>query len=243
MLYILDPGNPDAPFPPVELAQREPNGLLAVGGDLSQVRLLNAYRNGIFPWYGDGQPVLWWSPDPRLVLFPDRLKISRSLYKTIRNRGFEVSLDRDFHGVIRACGAPRGDEGETWITKEMINAYENLHQAGHAHSIEIWLQQELVGGLYGVSTGTVFFGESMFSRARDASKVALVCLARYLASWGYQLIDCQVYTQHLVSLGAEEIPRLRFIEILRGAVACSVAAEAWDPVYSRPFPVAEGDRV
>ncbi len=242
MLYFLDPGNPDAPFPPVELAQREPNGLLAVGGDLSPTRLLNAYRNGIFPWYSEGQPILWWSPDPRLVLFPDRLKISRSLRKTLRNGEFEISVDGDFRGVIHACAAPRYDEGETWITKEMISAYENLHQAGHAHSIEIWLHEELVGGLYGVSTGRVFFGESMFSKARDASKVALVCLARYLASWGCQLIDCQVYSQHLVSLGAEEIPRHRFSAILREAVARPLSADAWHAARSRPLPVAGGGR-
>jgi leucyl/phenylalanyl-tRNA--protein transferase len=240
MLFFLDPDDPAAPFPAVDQAQREPNGLLAVGGDLSLTRLLNAYRSGIFPWYSAGQPILWWSPDPRLVLFPQRLKISRSLHKALRNRGFRISLDRDFRGVIQACAAPRQYEGETWITKEMLSAYESLHHAGHAHSVEVWLGEELVGGLYGVTTGSTFFGESMFSSERDASKVALVCLARHLSSWGYKVIDCQVYSQHLVSLGAEEINRSRFIEILRDSVDDQVASNAWNKDLARPVPVAEG---
>jgi leucyl/phenylalanyl-tRNA--protein transferase len=240
MLFFLDPDNPAAPFPPVEQAQQEPNGLLAVGGDLSLTRLLSAYRSGIFPWYSDGQPILWWSPDPRLVLLPERLKISRSLRKILRNKGFSVSVDRDFSSVIQACAAPRQYEGETWITKEMLIAYESLHRAGHAHSVEVWLGEELVGGLYGVATGSTFFGESMFSSERDASKVALVCLARYLSSWGYKVIDCQVYSQHLVSLGAEQMPRSRFMEILRDSVDDKIASNAWNGDLARPLAVREG---
>jgi leucyl/phenylalanyl-tRNA--protein transferase len=240
MLFILDPDNPAAPFPPVEQAEQEPSGLLAVGGDLSQTRLLNAYRSGVFPWYSDGQPILWWSPDPRLILYPQQLKISRSLRKVLRNKPFRISVDRDFPAVIRACAAPRQYEGETWITKEMIIAYETLHQAGHAHSIEVWLEQELVGGLYGVSAGSAFFGESMFSSERDASKVALVCLARYLASWGYKVIDCQVSSQHLVSLGAEEIPRSSFMELLRDCVDTPAAGSAWNEDLAQPLLIGEG---
>lgn len=240
MLYFLDPDHPDAPFPPVEWAQSDPNGLLAVGGDLSLTRLLGAYRDGIFPWYSDGQPILWWSPDPRLVLLPNQLKISRSLRKTLRNRGFTVSINRDFRGVIRACAAPRPYQGETWITTEMVAAYENLHQTGHAHSVEVWLENELVGGLYGVSTGTVFFGESMFSTERDASKVALVYLVRNLFSWGYKLIDCQVSSQHLVSLGAEEIPRSRFMDILRTCIDQATTVDAWNRDLALKVPI-DGD--
>jgi leucyl/phenylalanyl-tRNA--protein transferase len=241
MLFFLDPDDPTAPFPPAEQAQREPNGLLAVGGDLSQARLLNAYRNGIFPWYSDGQPILWWSPDPRLVLRPEQMKISRSLGKVLRNRGFSVSFDCDFSNVIRACAAPRQYEGETWITKEMVTAYETLHRAGHAHSVEVWLDEELVGGLYGVSAGSAFFGESMFSTERDASKVALVCLARRLSSWGYKMIDCQVYSQHLASLGAEEISRSCFLEVLRNSIDDPVAGDAWNRDLAHPTAIVEGD--
>ncbi|OOZ36475.1 leucyl/phenylalanyl-tRNA--protein transferase [Solemya velesiana gill symbiont] len=214
MLQLLDPNRPDAPFPPVEQALDDPDGLLAVGGDLSVQRLLNAYHQGIFPWFSEGQPILWWSPDPRTVLFPEKLKVSRSLGKVIRNRGFEVSLDADFPRVIHACSEPREDQQGTWITEEMIEAYIEMHRQGHAHSVEVWLEGELVGGLYGIAIGRAFFGESMFSRVRDASKVALVHLTGQLLHWGYQLIDCQVYTSHLVSLGAEEIPRNRFCAAL-----------------------------
>ena len=209
MLFQLDP-RPDVPFPPVELAETEPDGLLAVGGDLSPTRLLNAYRHGIFPWYSEGQPLLWWSPDPRLVLYPERIHISRSLGKTLRNKPFTCSFDRDFEGVIRACAAPRRDQEGTWITGAMDAAYCELHRLGHAHSVEVWQEGQLAGGLYGIAIGRVFFGESMFSRRRDASKVALVHLARQLAAWDYRLIDCQVYTAHLASLGAEEIERALF---------------------------------
>jgi len=226
MLFQLAP-HPDAPFPDPMLAETEPNGLLAVGGDLSPQRLRNAYRLGIFPWFSAGQPILWWSPDPRLVLFPDRLRVSRSLCKTLRRGAFDVALDRDFGAVLRACAAPRPDAGGTWILPQMMRAYERLHALGIAHSAEAWRGDELVGGLYGVALGRVFFGESMFSRASDASKVALVHLVRCLSAWGYALIDCQVYTPHLVSLGAVEIPRVEFQRRLADLVDGPVAAGAW----------------
>jgi leucyl/phenylalanyl-tRNA--protein transferase len=237
MLYLLDPENTEAPFPPVTEALEEPNGLLAVGGDLSIPRLLNAYRNGIFPWYSQGQPLLWWSPNPRTVLFPEKLQISRSLRKSMRNRGFMVSVDRDFPAVIRACAEPRRDTEETWITPEMIRAYEMLHQLGHAHSVEVWLDGELAGGIYGVSIGRIFFGESMFSRESDASKVALVVLVDRLSSWGYKLIDCQLHSQHLVSMGAEEIAREEFINSVQHNVTQPVAVDAWEPALHKPQPI------
>ena len=233
MLFQLA-SRPTAPFPDPALAETEPNGLLAVGGDLSPQRLRSAYRLGIFPWYGAGQPILWWSPDPRLVLFPDRLRISRSLRKTLRRGAFTVSLDRNFGAVIRACAAPRPDADGTWILPQIARAYERLHALGLAHSAEAWQGDELVGGLYGVAMGGVFFGESMFSRASDASKVALVHLVRSLAGWGYVLIDCQVYTPHLASLGAVEIPRAEFQRRLAEAVDQPVAVHAWDARFQGP---------
>ena len=235
MLFQLA-SRPTAPFPDPALAETEPNGLLAVGGDLSPQRLRSAYRLGIFPWYGAGQPILWWSPDPRLVLFPDRLRISRSLRKTLRRGAFTVSLDRDFGAVIRACAAPRADAGGTWIVPAMARAYERLHVLGLAHSAEAWRGGELAGGLYGVAMGRVFFGESMFSRASDASKVALAYLARCLSDWGYALIDCQVYTPHLASLGAVEMPRAEFQRRLAEAIDQPVAGHAWDDRFRGPAP-------
>jgi len=214
MLYLLDPDNPEAPFPNVGMAEKDPNGLLAVGGDLSPSRLINAYRSGIFPWYSDEQPILWWSPDPRAVLFPDQLKISRSLRKTLRKQGFSVSFDQCFEQVLQACAAPRKNADGTWITTDMEAAYIALHKQQKAHSVEVWHKGKLVGGLYGVAIGQVFFGESMFSLMSDASKVGLVFLVEHLKHWDYQLIDCQVHTDHLTSLGAEEISRQRFIEHL-----------------------------
>ncbi len=210
--YWLSPNDPDD-FPDVELALRDPDGLLAVGGDLSVERLLAAYRRGIFPWYSEEQPILWWSPDPRSVLFPDKLHVSRSLRRTLRQGRFEVTLDREFAAVIQACSEPRPGQPGTWITGEMQEAYLGLHQAGHAHSVETWLDGKLVGGLYGVAIGRVFFGESMFSRVSDASKVAFVYLVRHLQQHGFELIDCQIQTPHLDSLGAELIPRSRFTEL------------------------------
>lgn len=214
MLYLLDADDPLAPFPSTRDAEQEPNGLLALGGDLSPQRLLNAYRRGIFPWFSRGQPILWWSPDPRMVLFPDRLRVSRSLRKTLRRGRFQVSMDQDFDRVIRACSQPREADGGTWLVPSMVRAYERLHRLGRAHSVETWLNGELVGGLYGVNIGRVFFGESMFSRVSDASKVALVFLAERARQWGFSVIDCQVYTEHLASLGAEEIDRMALEDIL-----------------------------
>lgn len=201
-------------FPPVESALREPegpNGLLAVGGDLSPSRLLAAYRQGIFPWYSPGEPLLWWSPDPRMVLFPDELKISRSLAKTLRNQPYSVRLDHCFSRVMAECSAPRHGHTGTWISLEMQQAYTKLHELGHAHSVETWVEGELVGGLYGVALGRVFYGESMFSRQPDASKIALAHLCHYLRQQDYVVIDCQMKTEHLASLGAREISRHDFV--------------------------------
>ncbi len=211
-MYLLNPDNNELRFPPVDHAT--PEGLLAAGGDLSIPRLLEAYRQGIFPWYSAGQPILWWSPDPRAVLFPDRIKISRSLRKTLRRERFRVTADQDFRQVMLACAGPRRGETGTWITEEMVDAYCQLHERGHAHSIETWLNGKLVGGLYGISIGRVFFGESMFSRVSDASKVATVYLCRQLQAWGFELIDCQIASPHLFTLGAEEIPRNQFRKLL-----------------------------
>jgi leucyl/phenylalanyl-tRNA---protein transferase len=197
-------------FPPLDQALDEPEGLLAAGGDLSPARLMAAYRRGIFPWYSAGQPVLWWAPDPREVLDPEEFKCSRSLAKTLRNRGFEVSFDRVFGEVVKACAARRENSTGTWITPEMYGAYCELHARGHAHSVEVWLDGQLVGGLYGVLLGRAFFGESMFSRERDASKVALARLVERALVAGLQLIDCQLPTPHLRSLGSKSMPRREF---------------------------------
>lgn len=211
--YWLDINYPEL-FPDVSLALKEPDGLLAVGGDLSEQRLVAAYRQGIFPWYSDDQPVLWWSPDPRMVMKPTDLKISRSLRKSLRKNIFTVTFDKAFDRIVNECAAPRNYTNETWITDDMKQAYTRLHQAGYAHSVECWKDEQLVGGLYGISIGKVFFGESMFSRVTDASKVAYVFLVKHLKQWGYQLIDCQVYTEHLESLGAGCISRNKFIQQL-----------------------------
>ena len=205
-------------FPDPESALREPDGLLAVGGCLHPKRLQAAYRRGVFPWYSEGQPILWWTPDPRAVLFPDELHLSRSLRKTLRTSpergGFQVTLDAAFGAVIDACAEPRPGQEGTWITQEMRRAYLRLHQEGGAHSVEAWRGDALVGGLYGVSLGRVFFGESMFTRERDASKVAFAHLVAQLRAWDYGLIDCQVHTEHLASLGARCIPRTEFNALL-----------------------------
>jgi leucyl/phenylalanyl-tRNA--protein transferase len=207
----------DAPerFPPLERALDEPAGLLAAGGDLSPARLLAAYERGIFPWYSPGQPVLWWSPDPRAVLFPLEFRCTRSLAKTLRNRGFETVIDRDFRAVIEGCAAPRDSSLGTWITADMRAAYLELHRHGHAHSFETYLRGELVGGLYGVRLGGIFFGESMFSRERDASKAALARLVRFALDDGIVVIDCQLPSRHLQSLGSRAIPRSHFQALLR----------------------------
>ncbi|HHW78074.1 MAG TPA: leucyl/phenylalanyl-tRNA--protein transferase [Xanthomonadaceae bacterium] len=210
----LDPRDDNQPFPHPDRALTEPDGLLAAGGSLNPRRLLRAYRLGIFPWYSPGQPVLWWSPDPRLVLFPEHVKVSRSLRKTLRKGSFTVTADTAFAAVVEACAAPRAPEPGTWITPEMQRAYCRLHRLGHAHSVETWRQGELVGGLYGVALGRVFYGESMFSRMNDASKVALVLLAAQLKRWDFAVIDCQVRTDHLSRMGALEIPRATFLQLL-----------------------------
>jgi leucyl/phenylalanyl-tRNA---protein transferase len=202
--------HPGQPFPPLQRALNEPNGLLAAGADLSPARLIDAYRQGIFPWYSPGEPILWWSPDPRMVLQPARIRISRSLSKTLRGGSFTLSADRAFEKVIAACSEPRDGQNGTWITAEMRDAYCELHREGVAHSIEVWREDMLAGGLYGVAIGRAFFGESMFTRVRDASKVGLVALARQLERWDFGLIDCQMNTAHLASMGAGEIPRNEF---------------------------------
>ncbi len=202
-------------FPPLEQALAEPNGLLAAGGDLSPGRLIAAYRHGCFPWYQEGQPLLWWSPDPRMVLFPGELHVSRSLGKRIRSGLYQVTFDRAFTEVIRQCAAPRRDAEGTWITLDMQQAYLNLHQLGIAHSVEVWQQEQLVGGLYGLALGRLFFGESMFSRATDASKTGFVYLVEQLRTRGFSLVDCQMHTRHLASLGARTIPRHQFKAALK----------------------------
>ncbi|HAG17570.1 leucyl/phenylalanyl-tRNA--protein transferase [Stutzerimonas stutzeri] len=204
----------DLSFPPLETALREPNGLLAAGGDLRPERLLAAYRHGCFPWYQEGQPLLWWSPDPRTVLFPDELHVSRSLRKRMRHGDYRVTFDKAFAEVIQGCAGPRSYTDGTWITTPMQDAYVRLHEMGVAHSVEVWQQGQLVGGLYGLAMGELFFGESMFSRATDASKVGFVTLVERLREWGFALIDCQMPTRHLESFGARSIPRAAFAEAL-----------------------------
>lgn len=213
-------------FPPVNQALADPNGLLAVGGDLSPERLLSAYRQGIFPWYEEGQPLLWWSPDPRTVLPPCSVHLSRSMRKFIRKCHFSVTFDRDFPAVIQACAEPRDYTDNTWITPTMQRAYIELHRRGHAHSVEIWEADELVGGLYGVAIGKAFFGESMFSRRTNASKTAFLALAWHLRDLGCELIDCQMPTEHLNSLGAVEISRSDFIRTVEHLVS---APDCWAP--------------
>ena len=201
----------DYVFPPVDQALTEPDGLLAAGGRLTPEILLRAYRHGVFPWYSQGQPILWWSPDPRCVLFPEKLKISRSLRKTLNRKPFVIKQDTAFRAVMQHCAKPRKGEDGTWITAEMLEAYVHMHALGYAHSIECWRDDRLVGGLYGIALGKVFFGESMFSDEADASKVALEYLCNTIRP---RLIDVQVYSQHMESLGAEMIPRSEFIELL-----------------------------
>lgn len=214
----LDTNDEEADFPDVECALREPDGLLAIGGTLTVQRILQAYRKGIFPWYNDGQPILWWSPDPRTVLFPGDVKISRSLRKILRNQQFQVSMDCAFEAVIAGCAAPRKGQEGTWITREMNEAYIRLHELGICHSVEVRSEGKLVGGLYGLGVGGMFFGESMFSLQANASKVALIHLDAQLAMWNFKAIDCQTRTEHLIRLGARELPRSVFTEILRGAL-------------------------
>ncbi len=229
-LVLLDPHASDEPFPPVEMAWTEPNGLLAFGGDLSPTRLVNAYKSGIFPWYNPDEPIYWWSPDPRAVLFPEQMHISKSLRKSIRrlsNIGYKVCFDKDFSNVVQSCAAPRMHAGGTWITNDMHEAYLQLFELGVAHSVEVWNHEnELVGGLYGVSSGGVFSGESMFSKERDVSKIAFVALAWHLQKWGYSLIDCQIENAHLNSMGAVNISRKQYQQILK--TSCCFSHENWE---------------
>lgn len=213
-LYWIDPELPPDHFPDLKHALNEPNGLLAFGGDLSVERLIAAYERGIFPWYSKHEPILWWSPNPRSIIIPNEFKPSRSLRKRIRKNDYKITLDQSFIEVIKSCAAPRKYSAETWITEEMMEAYIQLHQLGIAHSVEAWKDNKLVGGLYGVSLGKAFFGESMFSTATDASKVSLAWLIEQLKHWKFELIDCQVNSDHMESLGAKEIPREQFLSFL-----------------------------
>jgi leucyl/phenylalanyl-tRNA--protein transferase len=226
-MIVLRTAPHDLRFPPADLAT--PEGLLAIGGDLSPERLLAAYRHGVFPWYSAGQPILWWSPDPRTVLFLDRLKVSRSLRRTLRSGRFRVSMDTRFPAVMENCAMPRRNQSQpgTWITPEMLHAYTQLHELGYAHSVEIWHDDQLVGGLYGVALGAAFFGESMFSFRTDASKAALVWLVRQLRRWGFALIDCQMPSTHLFSLGAEEVSRNDFLARLHEALQSPTRRGRW----------------
>ena len=205
---------PRDPFPPVDHALRDPNGLLAAGADLSPRRLLDAYRLGIFPWYSEGDPTLWWSPDPRMVLFLDEFRVSRSLRRVITSGRYSVTFDEAFTEVLQGCAAPRDGQDGTWITPEVVEAYTALSSLGHAHSVETWSGDSLAGGLYGVAIGRMFFGESMFARESDASKVAFAALVTQLGRWGFELIDCQMSTAHLASLGARDIARTAFNELI-----------------------------
>ena len=213
-------------FPPLSAANEQ--GLLAMGGDLCPERLLLAYRSGIFPWYNAGDPILWWSPDPRCVIYPDTFKPSRSLRKILVRGDYKVTFDRDFGRVIRCCAGPRRGQPGTWITRDMEKAYIELHRRGIAHSVETWIEGRLVGGLYGLALGRAFFGESMFSHASNASKVAFSSLMERLGERGFTLVDCQVSSDHLLSLGAEEIPREEFIARLRDAIGDAVAESHWE---------------
>jgi leucyl/phenylalanyl-tRNA---protein transferase len=223
-------------FPPLSQALRDPDGLLAAGGDLTPEWLLAAYRRGIFPWYSDDQPILWWSPDPRMVLFPDALHVSRSLAKRLRNGGFAITFNRAFRAVVDACAAPRAGQPGTWITRDMRHAYGALHELGFARSVEVWRDGRLVGGLYGVAMGAVFFGESMFSRERDASKVALVHLVRAMQAGGGRLIDCQMHTGHLARLGARDIARDDFINYLEKCLTAPASRCGGYPLPGWPLP-------
>ena len=212
---MIDWLNPGDPFPPVDTALTEPNGLLCAGHEVTSELVLAAYQRGIFPWYSDGQPVLWWSPDPRMVLLPKNFRLHRSLRKSLQRCEYEIRVDTSFEAVMRACADPRPAQGGTWISEAIIDAYTTLHQAGFAHSVETWMNGELVGGLYGIALGRVFFGESMFVRRTDASKIAFAHLVTQLKRWQFELIDCQQETEHLASLGAAPVSRKDFLQALK----------------------------
>lgn len=222
----LDPKMRPA-FPPVEMALSDPPGLLAFGGQLSPEWLISAYRSGIFPWFNPGEPILWWSPDPRMVLQPEQLRIRRSLRKVLKKQLFEITFDQAFEQVLQGCAAARNYTDETWLTDDMRAAYHQLHQEGYAHSVEAWQDGQLVGGLYGVAIGKVFCGESMFTRVNDASKVAFVHLVRQLEAWDFKLIDCQVHTDYLASFGASEIERSEFLNYLKWYGAAPSSPGPW----------------
>jgi leucyl/phenylalanyl-tRNA---protein transferase len=221
----------DIVFPPVELADK--SGILAVGGDLTPERLIEAYGNGIFPWYSEGDPIIWWSPDPRFVLYPDEIKISKSMRQVLRRGLFTITFDRSFREVIDACRGPRRDDAGTWITDDMFEAYIELHRLGYAHSVEAWYEGSLAGGLYGVSLGTCFFGESMFTKMSNASKAALITLTVILGGHGFHLVDCQVYTEHLKSLGARHIPRNEFINSVKKGLLAETILGSWEHLIDR----------
>ena len=223
----IDPEMPAESFPPTRSALRSPPGLLAAGGDLTPARLLAAYRRGIFPWYSEDEPILWWSPDPRAVIFPEQVHISRRLARRMRQQPFSLRMDHDFAGVLAACAAPRRDQAGTWLLPEMRRAYLRMHELGYAHSIEVREGDTLVGGVYGLALGGVFFGESMFSHRTDASKIALASLCQRLHACGFLLLDCQVASAHLERMGAREIPREQFMQHLRHGLAITPAANTW----------------
>ncbi len=214
-LYWIDPESPADNFPDTSTALTDPSGLLAFGGDLSPERLIHAYRNGIFPWFNENEPIMWWSPNPRSVLFPENIRLSRSLRKKIRGNKFTITFDEAFSQVIYNCAAPRDGHNGTWITQEMMDAYIHLHELGHAHSVEAWLDDQLVGGLYGIFLGDAFFGESMFSNMSDASKICFATLVKQLSEWNVKIIDCQISSEHLNSLGACDISRDEFTAIIQ----------------------------
>lgn len=228
----LAPADGPAALPAPDTALEEPNGLLAAGGSLDPDWLLASYARGIFPWYESGQPILWWSPDPRAVLHPARLHVSRSLRKTLRSSGLVVTADRDFASVVYACAEPRRYTSSTWITPAMADAYITLHSLGWCHSFEAWHEGELVGGLYGMAMGRVFFGESMFARQRDASKVAFVRAIGFLQSAGIELVDCQVPSHHLAQLGASEMPRAEFLRELEGLIRPGAPSGSWSTAFA-----------
>jgi leucyl/phenylalanyl-tRNA--protein transferase len=225
----LGPGDP---LPPPERARRSPNGLLAAGGGLSVLRLVEAYRLGAFPWFSEGEPVLWWHPDPRTILPTDRVHVSRSLARRLRRADYEVTIDRDFVSVMHACAAPRARDEGTWISGDMVEAYTAMHRAGLAHSLEVWASGTLAGGIYGVALGRVFFGESMFSRMTDGSKIAIAWLAALLARWEVPFIDCQLPNEHLASLGAISVPRQEFVRLLGALVVAEPPPWRLDPALT-----------
>ena len=234
--FILAPDSPPEAFPDPAMAMHEPDGLLAVGGDLSPARLVAAYRRGIFPWFNDGEPILWWSPDPRCIFVPGRLHVSRRLARTVRQQRFEIRLDTDFEAVVAGCAGPRSYTRETWITSDMASAYGRLFELGVAHSVEVWAGATLVGGLYGLAIGQAFFGESMFSSERDASKVLLVHLDAWLENHGFGLIDCQVASSHLLLMGATLVSRASFLRSLPALCEAVTPEGVWAAGHTLPCP-------